>query len=247
MKGFWTVVKEVIKKSDIVLEILDARMPELTRTEKLEEMATRYGKPLILVINKSDLIRRPALKEIQELYKDQQYAIVSCKEGKGFSKLLSMIQTIQKDAKVAAIGYPNTGKSSIINRFSKGGKTKTSSESGYTKGYQYIAGKQGLKLIDTPGVVPYEARDEERLGLISGISPAKLQDPDVVAAKLLDLFKRNNPRVLEKLNLNPEEDSYDLLEQFGRNNHMLMKGGEIDIDRAAVKLLNEWHKGTFRI
>ena len=146
------------------------------------------------------------------------------------------------------IGYPNTGKSTLINRLSKKGRAGTSSESGFTRGLQLITGKGNLTLFDTPGVVPYGDRDETRLGLMSGISPSKLKDPDLVAYKLIEIFRKNNPAALEKeYDIDPKLDSDEILCEIGKKKNMLLKKGIVDEKRAAVQLLIDWHKGKIKI
>ena len=249
-KGFWVVVKNIIKKSDIVLEILDARFPELTRIKKMEEYAFFYKKPVILVINKADIISETTIENIANKYPNSNSVIVSAKFSKGVHELIKKIksQTKIENAKVAVIGYPNTGKSSLINKLSRGGKAPKSSESGFTKGLQLISGKGGLMLFDTPGVVPFSDRDEIQLGLVSGISPHKLKDPDIVAYELIRIFMENNPSVLEKAyNVDAKLSPEDFLFEFGKKRNMILKHGLIDERRAAIQLLNDWHEGRIRL
>lgn len=248
-KGFWIIVKDIIRKSDIVLEVLDARFPELTRIKYMEEYAFFLQKQLILVINKADIVSETTLKQIKEKYHNSNYVMISTKFSKGIDVLIRKIKgTKIKNARIAVIGYPNTGKSCLINKLSKSAKVRTSSESGFTKGLQLIAGKNNLRLFDTPGVVPFRERDEIRLGLVSGISPTKLNDPDLVAYNLIRIFMRTNPFALQIAygidnRLSPE----DFLVEFGKKRNMLMKGGIIDERRAAIQLLTDWHKGKIRL
>ncbi len=247
-KGFWIIVKDIIRKSDIVLEVLDARFPELTRIRNMEEYALFLQKQLILVINKADIVSETTLRNIKEQYKNSDYIIISTKMSKGINGLLKKIKNTKiKNARVAVIGYPNTGKSCLINKLSKGAKVRTSSESGFTKGLQLIAGKNKTRLFDTPGVVPFRDRDEVRLGLVSGISPSKLKDPDIVAYKLVEIFMRTNPFALEIAYGIKTKNPEDFLIEFGKKNNMLMKGGIIDERRAAIQLLTDWHKGKIRL
>ncbi|MBI2541257.1 50S ribosome-binding GTPase [Candidatus Woesearchaeota archaeon] len=249
-KGFWIVVKDMIGKADVILEILDARMPELTRNKRLEHYAKIAGKRLILVINKKDIISENAVRSIEQTYSGQDYALVSSKRHKGLSRFIGMIKSKAKKGslKVAFIGYPNTGKSSLVNILSKGGKAKTSLESGLTRGMQLIAGKGGLMLIDTPGIVPYEDREELMLGLTSAISPDKLKDPEFVAYELIGIFKKSNPTALEKeYGIDAGMDADEILLEFGKKRGMLMKGGIVDERRAAIKLITDWHNGRIRV
>ena len=241
-QGFWIIVKKIVKDADIVLEVLDARFPNITRISRLEKMAKEK---LILVINKVDIVSKKTLDKIKTEFKNSKYVLVSSKNSKNIWELIKLIKN---KGKVAVIGYPNTGKSTLINKLSSGGKAKTSSESGFTHGKQLIAGKNGIMLMDTPGIVPFEDRDEVRLGLVSGISPSKLEDPDLVATKLIYIFKKNNPSEFEGYyGVDMSLDSYSILLEIGKKRHMLLKKGEIDERRAAVSVLEDWHKGKIKL
>lgn len=241
-KGFWITVKDIIRKCDIVLEVLDARFPELTRIRTMEDYASFYKKKLILVINKADIVSETTRNKIRKQYPDA--IMISAKTAKGVNGLLKQL----RNAKVAIIGYPNTGKSCLINRLSIGGKARTSSESGFTRGMQLIAGKNNLRLFDTPGIVPFRERDEVRLGLVSGISPSKLNDPDIVAYKLIKLFMRMNPSSLKQVyGISDISSPEEFILEFGRKKNMLLKGGIIDERRAAIQFLIDWHNGKIRL
>jgi len=241
-QGFWIVVKQIVRNADVVLEVLDARFPNITRISRLEKMAKEK---LILVINKVDLVSNKTLDKIKIEFKNSKYVLVSCKNPRSIRELINLVQG---KGKVAVIGYPNTGKSTLINKLSSGGKAPTSSESGFTKGKQLITGKKGIMLMDTPGIVPFEDRDEIRLGLVSGISPSKLEDPDLVATKLISIFKKNNPLDFEEYyGVDMSLDSYSTLLEIGKKKHMLLKKGEIDERRAAICILEDWHKGKIKL
>jgi len=241
-QGFWIVAKKIVRNADVVLEVLDARFPNITRISRLEKMAKEK---LILVINKVDLVSEKTLDKIKNEFKNSKYVLVSSLNSNGIGELIHLIKN---RGKVAVIGYPNTGKSTLINRLSSGGRAKTSSESGFTKGKQLIAGKNGIMLMDTPGIVPFEDRDEVRLGLVSGISPSKLENPDLVATKLIHMFKKNNPSEFEGYyGVDMSLDSYSILLEIGKKRHMLLKKGEIDERRAAISLLEDWHKGKIKL
>jgi hypothetical protein len=158
------------------------------------------------------------------------------------------MRLIKDKGRVAVIGYPNTGKSTLINKLSSGGRAKTSSESGFTRGKQLIKGRKGVMLMDTPGIVPFKDRDEVRLGLVSGISPSKLENPDLVATELISMFKKNNPLGFGKhYGVDMSLDSYSILLEIGKKKCMLLKKGEIDERRAAISVLEDWHKGKVRL
>tara|TARA_B100000315_G_C14490953_1_gene547547 strand:+ start:102 stop:410 length:309 start_codon:yes stop_codon:yes gene_type:complete len=102
--------------------------------------------------------------------------------------------------------------------------------------------------MDTPGIVPFKDRDEVRLGLVSGISPSKLENPDLVATELISMFKKNNPLGFGKhYGVDMSLDSYSILLEIGKKKCMLLKKGEIDERRAAISVLEDWHKGKVRL
>ncbi len=239
--GFWIVAKKIVRTADVVLEVLDARFPNITRITRLEKLAKDK---LILVINKADLVSKKTLDKIRTEFKNSKYVLVSSKNSRNIRSLMKLIRN---KGKVSIIGYPNTGKSTLINRLSSGGRAKTSSESGFTHGKQLIAGK-GFMLMDTPGIVPFADRDEVRLGLVSGISPSKLEDPDLVATKLIHMFKKNNISEFGRYyDVDMSLDSYSILLEIGKKRHMLLKKGEIDERRAAISVLEDWHKGKVKL
>ena len=241
-QGFWIIAKKIVKDADVVLEVLDARFPNITRISRLEKMAKEK---LILVINKADLVSQKTLEKIKQEFKNSKYVLVSSLSSDNIGKLIGMIKN---KGKVCVIGYPNTGKSTLINKLSSGGRARTSSESGFTKGKQLITGKGGIMLMDIAGIVPFADRDEIRLGLVSGISPSKLEDPDIVATKIIHMFKKNNPSEFGKYyDVDMSLDSYSILLEIGKKRHMLLKKGEIDERRAAVSLLEDWHKGKIKL
>ncbi len=245
-----SIVRGIIKKADMVLEVLDARMPELTRNRRLEGHMQKINKQFLIVVNKADIVSKKTIDSILRRYAYKNFVIVSSKTKKGIGRLTGIIRSrIKKPIiTVAVVGYPNTGKSSLINVLSKGGRARTSPESGFTKGIQLISGRKNLRLYDTPGVIPFEANDEIRLGLVSGISPSKLENPDLVAYELIKIFQQNNPDAIrEQYGISPAQEPEEILLEFGRKRHMLMKGNAVDERRAAIQMLIDWHEGKIRI
>lgn len=246
-QGFWVIAKNIVRNADVVLEVLDARFPNITRISRLEKLAENK---IIIIINKADMVSSKTLEKIKTEYKNTNYVMVSAINSRNIKDVIMMIKKLanKKKIKVAVIGYPNTGKSTLINRLSKGGRAGTSPESGFTKGMQLISGKGDIMLIDTPGIVPFEGRDEIRLGLVSGISPSKLENPDLVAATLIEMFQKNNPSSFkEHYGVDMDKEPYEILLDIGKNRNMLLKKGIIDERRAAISLLEDWHKGKIRL
>lgn len=154
---FPKIAKQVILQSDVILEILDSRFWKETRNLEFEEEIKQLGKKIIFILNKSDLVDRKKLtREIGSLY---PRVLVSCKERKGSSELREIIkiaakQTGKEKTYIGIIGYPNTGKSSIINILIGKKVSRVASESGFTKGMQKVKLSKNIYLIDTPGVIP---------------------------------------------------------------------------------------------
>jgi len=252
MHHFWRIVDRVIFESDILLEVVDARMPNLTRNKKVENMIRRKRKSLILVINKSDLITRGMRISFSRQLDSKEAVFVSCKERTGLFALKEIILELAKKGrhsnfiKVGVIGYPNTGKSSVINVLS-GFKevAKTSPIAGFTTGVQWIKGKGGLMFTDTPGVIPPDEKDEAEQALMSIIDPNKLKNPDFAAMKIIQLFLDNNRSGLEKYyGVSAKAgNASEILLEIGRKKNFLLKGDQVDEGRTALAIIRDWQKG----
>jgi ribosome biogenesis GTPase A len=252
MKKFWQIVRDVIKESDVVLNVIDARMPEMTRNRKLETMIKKYRKPFIFVANKSDLVNKYMIKlHKNELEEIAPCIFVSTRERKGITPLRKKIYEIAKkrsrdsEISVGVIGYPNTGKSSVINALAGKSKAGTSSKSGWTRGVQWINAGGGMRLLDTPGVIPIYEDDEVRQGLIAVVNPSKLKYPEDVAAKIIEIFLEKNRKALENFyNIKAgNKDPFEIIKSIAQSRNMLKKGGVIDFERAYVTIIHDWQKG----
>lgn len=157
---FPKLVREIISKSDIVLEILDARFFEKTRNPDFEKMVHGFRKKLIFVFNKADLVDINDLKLKIEKSELKPYSILSCKNHEGMSKMRNLIKmeakklNLGREAYVGVIGYPNTGKSSIINFLVGRHVARTSKEAGFTKGVMQVKLSPSLFILDSPGIIP---------------------------------------------------------------------------------------------
>src|SRR3989344_4460278 len=155
---YWKIVDEILRKSYIILNVIDARLYNETRNTIIEGKLRGYGKRFIFVLNKSDLVSKNDLfKAVRELDKITITIPVSCRERHGKLRLIKEItRSVKKrPMTIGVVGYPNTGKSSVIN-YLKGRKAaRTSSIAGFTKGIQWINLSKNIRLIDTPGVIPF--------------------------------------------------------------------------------------------
>ena len=251
MTSYKVMVKDVIKQADILLEIIDARFPDETRNQDVERDVARSKKPLIIVINKCDLVSREKLEETKSrLSKIAPTIFVSCKDGFGKTMLRHMIlinASIKgRDILVGTLGYPNTGKSSVINAVSGRHSAPTSPISGHTKGVQIVKAGSRIRFIDTPGVIPFGENDQYMQGILGVKSASHLEDPIGVALKIIEKMCSENKTGLEsfyKITIEGQ-DPYDALILIGRQCNFLQKKGEVDESRAAMKIIDDWQKGV---
>ncbi len=250
------LVREVIRISDIVLEVLDARFINETRNKELERMVLDLGKKIVFVLNKADLVNVQELKQSGKLEELMPYVFISAKTRIGVKELRTRIKIEAKRMKqektthIGIIGYPNTGKSSIINVLAGGGHARTAAEAGFTKGMQKIRLAKGILLLDTPGVMPekeapaHQTPHAKKLSLIGVKTFDKVKNPELVVFQIMKAY----PGVLEKFyGIEAEGDSEKLIEELGRKYKFLAKGGKIDSDRAARMILRDWQFGKIKI
>lgn len=252
-----SIIDLVLKSSDIILEVLDSRFIEKTRNPELEKKVKRSGKPLIYVFNKADLVNLEDIEKNQELQDMNPRVFLSSKEGEKRGKELLM-EIIEKEAKkigfetinIGVIGYPNTGKSSMINFLTGRKVSRTSSEAGYTRGAQKIKIADGIYLIDTPGIIPLEENTYGNPELmakhaqIGGVTWDKTRDPEMIINRIV----REYPGVLEKhYEVDAKGDSEILIEELGKKFHYMKKGNQIDETRTAKQILKEWQQGKIKV
>lgn len=253
-KGFFARVMSIIDRADLLLEVLDARFPEQTRNARLEQAIEAKGKKLVLVLNKSDLISKKKAKERKKsLEKEARIVFVSSRKKTGLNLLRKeialVLKPLKKKALVGVIGYPNTGKSSLINALAGRKAVRASIKAGLTRGEQFIRLKENLLLIDSPGIIPLAESDEFRLILTLSKNPEQISDPEDAALKLLDLLLKEKPEELEKKyslkvkGLTAEK----ILEEIAFQKKRLLKGGLPDTKTIARQILMDYQKGKLKI
>jgi ribosome biogenesis GTPase A len=240
MANYWRLVNRVIRGADILLEVLDARMIEESRNIEIEDKVKKSGKQLIYVINKCDLADKKELEQIKKTLRPSVF--VSAKEHLGTSYLRAEIlkNAPAGEFVVGVLGYPNTGKSSLINVLLGRSVAKTSPVSGYTHGLQTVRISQRMLVIDTPGVLPYKEQDEAKHAMIAAKTAGNLKDPEESAMKIIERF----PEIIEKYyGIKHGDDSEETLGRIAIKMKRLRKGGLPDTNSAARMMLKDWQEG----
>ncbi|WP_456374394.1 GTPase [Methanocaldococcus sp.] len=240
------IVNKIIDECDVILLVLDARDPEMTRNRELENKIKSKGKKLIYVLNKSDLVPKEILEKWKNVF-GENTVFISAKRRLGTKILRDMIKKSlremnKKEGKVGIVGYPNVGKSSIINALTGKRKALTGSIAGLTKGEQWVRLTKNIKLMDTPGVL--EMKDEDDLVISGALRLEKVENPIPPALKILkriDNFDKSIVR--EYFSIDYDNINEETLKKIGEKRGYLIKGGEVDLVRTARTIIKEYQDG----
>ncbi len=252
-----TLARKIIQDSDIILEVLDARFIQETRNKELEQEIKKRNKKIIYVLNKSDLINSANFNAPKNIL---PYVLVSATNRKGTKQLRDRIKIEAKKIEkksdeypkiiVGIIGYPNTGKSSLINSLIGKSSAGVGSDAGFTKGMQKIKLSQNIVLMDSPGIIPeseYSQQDKEKISRhtkLGARSYSQVKEPEIV----ISMIMKEYPGVLEKhYKINAKSNPETLLEEFGKRKGFLKKGGKINEDASARAILKDWQEGKIKL
>ncbi|MFA5485049.1 MAG: GTPase [Candidatus Pacearchaeota archaeon] len=244
--GYWGVVNNSLKNSDVILLILDARIPEESRNKEVLRKANEMQKKVVFVFNKCDLISKENLNVLKEKYTDSFF--ISATKKDSLRRLKSYLINLGKDIKpslrISLIGYPNVGKSSILNILAPKTRAKVSSKSGTTKKIQWI--REGdLRFMDTPGVIP-RSDSKIRVGITASKDAHKLKNPDKVAYEIIRVLRKQNLEIFKKfykIDFEKKDSDYNILLKIGKKKNYVLKGGEIDENRTVTQIISDWQKG----
>lgn len=254
-------IKENLKLVDAVIEIRDARIPHSSANPDVEELCK--GKPRLILLNKSDLTDPRVTKEwIRHLSKEDVRAIeVNCLKGEGIKNIKPMLMELLKEkhdrlkakglvkiiTRVMVVGIPNVGKSTFINKMAKNNIAKTGDRPGVTKSKQWIKTSIGIELMDTPGILWPKFEDEEvALSLaFTGAIKDEIMDIEELALKLVGKLQTLHPELLKARYKIEElsEEPLETLNAIARKRGAIVSGGEIDYNRIASIILDEFRGG----
>ncbi len=264
--GHMTKTKRKIQASlklvDAVVEIIDARIPISSRNPDIATLV--QSKPRVVLLNKCDMADKASTQKWVNYFKQNDIPAipVDCKSGRGINNFVPTLNQVMSNKlntlkskgmvnptlRVMIVGIPNVGKSSFINRVAKQIKAKVEDRPGVTRGNQWYTISKNFELLDTPGVLWPKFDDNttaEHLAFTGAIKD-QIMDVELLSMRLLDVLSDIKPvSFMERFKLDEDSinnagDSYELLKLIGKKRGMLISGGEIDTERAAIMLLDEF-------
>jgi len=254
------VMKESLGLVDIVVELRDARIPKSSRNPEIEKIIG--DKPRLVVFNKADIADPAVTKQWQEYYKSHgvRTLALDCRSGRGLKELVPAVREVlakrkakgmqSRPIRMMIVGVPNVGKSSLINRLAGSKRVKVEDRPGVTRGKQWVRLESGIELLDMPGVL-WPKFDDKQVGerlAYTGAIKDDVYDMEWVAMRFLDLLRSRYPKLLqERFKVTEQEyeglEPFDLLELVGKKRGMMLSGGVVNTERAAITVLDEFRSG----
>lgn len=247
---------------DAVVEITDARIPQSSRNPEMDRLVGK--KPRLVILNKCDAADDRITAMWLDYYKNKNVLALAmdCRSGKGANKFLPTLKELLKEQiaswqqkgmvgrpiRIMIVGIPNVGKSSFINRMAKSKRAKVEDRPGVTRGKQWVSLDTELELLDMPGVLWPKFEDKlvgERLAFTGAVKD-DIMDMEHLASRLLQFLNENYPKlIMERYNVETveNEEGYEILQKIGRKRGFLISGGEINTERAAITVVDEFRSG----
>ena len=250
-----------LKQVDAVCEIVDARIPMSSKNPDIDAICG--GKPRIVVLNRMDLADPDATKRWESYFRSKGFATLAtdCKTKKGLGSFQGAVRSVLKEKldrnaqrgmnrplRVMIVGIPNVGKSTLINQISGRKGAKAENRPGVTRGKQWVTVESSLLLLDTPGIL-WPKFEDPNVGLMLAYTGAVKEgviDIEELACRLIRLLWERYPQALKErygIEAQPDTPGYELLELAGRKRGYLISGGEVNTERMAKMLLDEYRSG----
>ena len=243
-----------------MIELVDARIPISSRNPDIDELGK--NKARLILLNKSDLAEEKRNDAWVEYFKAKGFSVVkvNSRKGGGIKSIQGVIQEACKEkmerdrkrgilnrpVRAMVVGIPNVGKSTFINSLAGKACAKTGNKPGVTKGKQWIRLNKNVELLDTPGILWPKFEDQTvglRLAFIGSIKD-EILNVEELAAELIQFMKKSYAGVLaEKYNIEEVEDPYQCLSKIAESRHCLLRGNELDVNKAAVLLIDDFRNG----
>ena len=254
------MMQENIKLIDLVIELVDARIPLSSRNPDIDELGK--NKARLVLLNKAYLAEDNWNDAWAEYFKKKGFSVVkvNSRKGGGIKSIQGVIreacaEKIERDRKrgilnrpvrAMVVGIPNVGKSTFINALAGKACAKTGNKPGVTKGKQWIRLNKQVELLDTPGILWPKFEDQEvglKLAFIGSIKDEVLQTEEL-AAELIHFLRTAYPEVLaDKYNIEMDEDDYVVLNHIAKSRNCIVRGNELDTEKAALLLLDDFRNG----
>ena len=253
-------MQEDLKLIDLIIELVDARVPLSSRNPDIDQLG--QNKSRLILLNKADLADERQNEAWKEYFQKRGFHVVKVdsRNGSGMKTIQNVIQEackekIERDRRrgiknrpirAMVAGIPNVGKSTFINALAGKACAKTGNKPGVTKGKQWIRLNKNVELLDTPGILWPRFEDQAvglKLAFIGSIKDEILQTEEL-AAELVKFMNENYPGVLEnKYNVEEDTDPYGMLEKIAESRHCLVRGNELDTEKASVLLMDDFRNG----
>ena len=265
------MIAENLKYVDLVAEIVDARIPISSRNPDIDELVG--GKPRLILLNRADQADPEMTMRWKRWFASRGFSVLEtdAREGKGVSQFPAAVREalreqiqrwrekgqVGRPVRVMIVGIPNVGKSTFINKVAKRKSAKAGDRPGVTRGKQWVNVDAGMDLLDTPGIL-WPKFEDQSIGLnlaFTGAVKDEIMDVETLACHFMECMARRYPQVLEeryKIVAPPRPEGlqpgdvtygYDLLLQAARKRGFLISGGELDTERMAKILLDEYRGG----
>ena len=257
MKKTRELISENLKLVDMVIEVIDARIPVSSRNPIIDEIVGK--KPRIVLLNKSDLSDAAQNRAWSEHFEAQGYygMAMNCMSGGGVKELFRLLEKLKADKnkeqvrnkpfRLMIVGVPNVGKSSLINRMTGKKSTKTGDRPGVTKGKQWLTLSNGMQLLDTPGIL-WPKFEDPKAGLdlaFCGAIKDEILDTATLALELVKVLQAEYPEQLMARYKIDEicEEALDTMEAIAVKRGWILSGKRIDYERCGRTILDEFRAG----